>query len=379
MIYYLSNVIYSAKAIRERDPDPGGAGCHRTLYIAGSVQEQVLIISMGGGKRKGFHPVRIDRISANVAIRYLPEFNFTLFGKKLRHFSYSFFLFVYLFRNVKRDDKIIVYNTENAFFMILPLLLVKLFRNCKYVLELEELYSYARTKRGLGLVEKVSIKYASGCLAVSEIQAKFFGHNKPYLLTGGYKTGGKRRAGDFVTRYPSPVVVYTGRLDGYSGVDVLLASIRHISKVCVVCCTGRGQFEEELNGFKNENPNVDFCFLGSLGEKEFADLLLEAKIGISPLKTSSSFSDVSFPSKISQYLENGLIVVSSEIPALKQLAGLREYIFSYKGDSPVELARAIDKAIELNYDKLEAKGRAEKYLSDQQRRIGEFVESVFTG
>lgn len=376
MHHYITNIVSQSEAIRNRDPVFSEAGYNRMMFIAEAINEDLCMVSMGPGNKKGFFKKAIESFSPRIRIVYLPQWHITFFKKKLRHIFYSFFLFWYLVTNVKRNDKLIIYNVQKMFFMIMPILVFKFFRKIKYILEIEELYSYKRKNNKLNFSETVSIKYASGYIIVNNNIQKFISNNRPTLLNAGYYCYENIPAPDFDVKN-NWQIIYSGRLDDLSGVEIFLEALRFIEVKCNVIITGVGAIEAYVNSFKNINPLIDFKFLGILNKQRYYQMLRNSQIAVNPISLKYGFSDVSFPSKILQYLSFGLIVVSSNIEALNILDQLKKYIYTYNNDSPQQLAQQIN--ILLKRDRVNPeliKVETRQYFDDSRKQVEMFVKNI---
>jgi glycosyltransferase involved in cell wall biosynthesis len=370
--YYLSNIVHNPAVIAERNAQYSGASCLRALFLARTFQMPVKIVSMGYGDKAGYFPDGREEVEANISIVYLRTWNLILFKKNFRHIFYAFFLLRYLLRNVKCNDLVLIYNTQHSLFMIVPVLIVMCFRKFCYVLELEEFYFNRRQRNRLSLGEWLSVKNAAGYVLVSEGQLPMVDPKKPRILNGGYRSMPLGAPPVKNRSSQSDTIIYTGRLDHEGGIEVFLEALRHVEKKCKVIITGSGPLEAIVKDYQNDNNNVIINYAGFIPKDEYVDLLLNAHIGVNPIRSQESFSNVSFPSKIIQYLEYGNKIISSDIAALNNLGPLRKYIYTYKDDSPVKMAKVIDELLNQQINKDEIAAETQKYFIQEERQLREF-------
>lgn len=376
MIHYLANIVSQSVVLKNRAPRFNESGYNRVVFIANAIDQKISIVSMGPGEKKGFFKKTSETINAKIKIIYLPQWHITFFQKKLRHLFYSFFLFAYLIREVKPTDKIILYNGSKSFFIIMPVLVFKLFKKTKYILELEELYSYKRNSYHLKLSERLSIKYASAYIIVNSKMQKFINAEKPILINAGYYSIERESKPECKGKVDNNLqIVYTGRIDEVSGIDVFLESIQYITKKCTIKITGTGSKETDVRKFKNTNNLVEFKFLGIINQNDYHELLCHSHIAINPINTKTDFSEISFPSKILKYLSYGLLVVSSKIEVLHDMGQLNKYIVVYHDDSPQQLAEQINQFANVNSTKKEQIKRETKmYFDNSKKQLKIFVD-----
>jgi len=113
-------------------------------------------------------------------------------------------------------------------------------------------------------------------------------------------------------------------------------------------------------------------YRGLLSLEKYRELLIESQIGVNPIRSQETFGSVSFPSKILQYLEYGNVVVSSNIVALNNLRPLEKYIYTYDYDSPVALAKTINKVLEIKIDKSQVSLDTHNLIAKEEQRLSEF-------
>lgn len=378
MYHYINNFVSQSESIKHREPISIGAGFDRVMFIAKAINEETCIVSMGAGKKKGFFKKVIEKHSLKIKIIYLPQWHITFFKKKLRHIFYSFFLLLYLVREVKSQDTLILYNGSKSFFMIIPVLVFKIFRKTKYILEIEELYSYKRKKNMLSFSENISIKYASGYVIVNNNIRKFIYNQKPTLLNAGYFSYEYNILADYKENNNKNLqIIYSGRLDKGSGIEIFLESLKFITTKCSVVITGKGELASYVNSFENSNPLIDFKYLGLLNNKDYHELLCNTQIAVNPIWVKNDFTDVSFPSKVLQYLAYGLQVVSSNIKALDVLNGLRENIYIYNNDSSLQLAEQVNRLLRSGFSNRSLIiEETKKYFDNSTNQLKEFISNI---
>lgn len=369
--YYLSNIVNNPDSIKERAARFSGAGCLRTLFLAGTINKKVKIVSMGPGERLGCFPERYEVVDGQVSIVYLREWHLVLFKRKLRHIFYAIFLFWYLIRNVRNQDLVLLYNTDRSLFMIFPVLAAQKLIGFRYLLELEEFYSHLRPSNPrLNFPERLSVRNASGYILVSEGQLPMVEPAKPRILNGGYRSIPNGPVSVRNRTLQTPTIIYTGRLDFKGGIEVFLQALQYLQRKCRVIITGSGPLEELVKNYKNNN--IELYYQGFLPREEYRELLLKSQIGVNPVRSQEAFGKVSFPSKILQYLEYGNVVISSNIIALNNLKPLWKYIYSYNYDSPVELAETMSRVMEMKIDKTQIARETHNFFISEEKRLNDF-------
>lgn len=161
-------------------------------------------------------------------------------------------------------------------------------------------------------------------------------------------------------QHEKPILLFSSTLDRQRGIEVLLEALQFTKEDFSLVISGRGELEECATACKDQR--VDYK--GYVRYEEYQKLLEQADICINAQLAHAEFGNVSFPSKIYEYLSYGKLVVSSDVADAKSAIG--DFCFIYEMDDPRKLAGCIDQAICVWKDK-------EKY-SKYQRRIEHFLE-----
>ena len=351
------------------------AGTLRSRYILKCINKKIIIISVAVPKAKGFFKEKKIVIDKRTQVIYLKALN--IIG--LRMFFSFFFLLDFLIRKIKNKDKIIIYNNDPKF--IFALLILKKMKKFYCTLQIEEMYSSYNFKHLKGyiynLAEKYGIKFSDSYIICNSSIIKYLPKDKKYIINRGYKTWENPNYKNFAKNIKKiPIVLYSGRLDYEGGVEVFLDSLVYIEKECEVIITGNGQLVEKVKNYKNYNKYIKYNYLGFIESEKYKELLIQAKICINPTRGKIPFLENSFPSKIYQYLEYGNIVISSNFLEINNLDGLKKYIYTYNDDSPLEMAKLINKLIDKNYNKSTIAIEFKNYFYNQEISLKRFFTEM---
>ncbi len=187
----------------------------------------------------------------------------------------------------------------------------------------------------------------------------------------------KQTAPERTCEKKTPVLLFASTLDRQRGIEVLLEALKFTSEDFSLVITGRGDLESKVLGCKDQR--VDFR--GYLDFEEYKSLLKNADICINAQLSDAEFGNVSFPSKIYEYLSNGKMVVSSDVADAKTAIG--DFSFIYETDSPKELARCVDEAISALKDpktQLEYQKKIEQFVEDNSiKKMAQKANLLFDG
>lgn len=375
MNYYISHIVNNCDLLMERNPISAESGKLRTLYLAKSLESDVTIVSIGNPLSKGFFRKKKENIENNINIIYLSAFNFL----GMKHLFFMISIANYTLKNIRKIDKVIIYNAMPHH--TIPIVLLKFLLKYELILEIEELYKSYQYKgikgKLVNISENIAIKYCDKYIITNPNMITSINTKKPFIVNRGYSTKAKETIISNYEKYKyndeKPIILYSGRLDYEGGIEILLQSLYLISNECEVVITGKGPYEDKVKIYTNSNPKVRFRFLGFLKNEEYIKLLKSAKLCINPIRTELEFSKASFPSKILQYLEYGNMVISSNFQGIEEGNEINKYIIYYQDDNPLLLAKAIDIGIKMNVDKNSISREISNYLIDQEKKLFAFM------
>ncbi len=255
-------------------------------------------------------------------------------------------LFIYLLKNTKRNEKILVYHNYN---LALPLVLAQKIKGFDIVLEVEEIYSKVwNLSKVQKWKEELLLSYASeDGLAVSEVLAEELGLKEPAISYGSYTICDKPHVSedDGIIK-----LVLTGSVDkergnGFLAVEAMkyLPSNYKLFMSGTVVEKDKDEFFGLIKKVNNELGREACAYLGLLDNNAYEKLLLSSSIALNPQK-DGEFGKYVFPSKILTYLGHGLPVVSTRGKSIEKSSLSDVIVFSdgYDGES---IAKAVENVI----------------------------------
>ncbi len=147
-----------------------------------------------------------------------------------------------------------------------------------------------------------------------------------------------------------PTILFASTLDRQRGIEVVMEALKYTDAEFKLQITGRGDKEE----FAKDSSDKRVEFLGYLDYETYQQKLREADICVNAQLAHHEFGNFSFPSKIFEYLSAGKLVISSDVADAEEALG--DALLIYHKDDPKELAKMIEKAIEIRQ-------------SDKQRKL----------
>ena len=142
------------------------------------------------------------------------------------------------------------------------------------------------------------------------------------------------------------IVLYSGQLYGWKGVDIMAEAARLLPEHLFVFVGGAGN---DLKTFKNKYSGVkNIMITGQRPYSEIPRWLKAADILVLPNSAKSDESRyATSPIKLFEYMASGVPIASSDLPSIREIVSEKEVYF-FEPDNPVKLAAAV-KSILQNY------------------------------
>ncbi|MDD9148845.1 glycosyltransferase [Sporolactobacillus sp. CQH2019] len=251
-------------------------------------------------------------------------------------------LFVYLIKHCRKNEKILVYHNYE---LSLPILLAQKIKKFNILLEIEEQYSMVwKLTRFQKRKENMLLKAGGDqCLVVSESLCDKLGIKKGIISYGNYRV----YSGEIAPKGNNNTIllIYTGSIDKVKGSAFIAAeTMRYLPNNYYLILTGNITKSDERDFFRViNNINREYGsraeYKGVLNDSEYQRLLLSADIALNPQK-EGEFGSYLFPSKILTYLTHALPVVSTRGESIVK-SQVAEYITFSDKFTAESMAQAI--------------------------------------
>lgn len=295
--------------------------------------------------KKGIYKGRVCQVDNKITLRHPPTFGAkTCVGRILAKGYVQMWLFIFLLIHLKNEELIVIYHGLSYIFTIKCM---KKIKKIRLIMEVREIYanvnpSESKYKRKR---ELKYLSYADAYIVPSEFLNKEINtKNKPYVVAAGIYESVE----NITPKWNDGKihVVYAGTLDpNKAGAQNLLEVTRYLTEKYHVHILGFGteleikSIKEKIDEIK-QSTEAEVTYDGVLHGKQFEQFLHKCDIGVALQDINGKFNNTSFPSKILTYLANGLEVVSSDIPVVKESA-VGKFIHYYSDQSPNVIATVI--------------------------------------
>ena len=184
-----------------------------------------------------------------------------------------------------------------------------------------------------------SMMYCDRYIALNEYAMQTYLPGKPYTIIDG---------GIEPSEYPEETIgwngkekniIYTGALVDYSGIMNLIAAMALLKDNSIVLdIYGDGALRPEIEAIAAHNPKIRYH--GRVSNQEAMAAQQSAWLLANPRPTQSHIAQVTFPSKIFEYLMSGRPVMTTRLNGFS--ADYDQLLFWVEGNTPESLAEQIN-------------------------------------
>jgi glycosyltransferase involved in cell wall biosynthesis len=175
------------------------------------------------------------------------------------------------------------------------------------------------------------------------------------------------------------LIVYTGSLNRYGGIDLLLDAFKLLKGNYRLVISGRGEWEGKVRAAVAQDDRI--AYVGFLSDNEYRALLRRATVLINPRPSNIPENEYNFPSKLLEYLASGRPVISTATAHVAEEYG--DKVFLLREETPQALARLIEQVCSLSEEERKIIGqRGREYVINfknwdiQGQRVYQFLIKI---
>ncbi|SEL07639.1 Glycosyltransferase involved in cell wall bisynthesis [Carnobacterium iners] len=323
-------------------------------YIIDTLKNNEYMVNMVSScsiKNNGFFKSKIYKVDNNEKHVFFSSFKTPLkvLNKISIFMTFVQFIFYMLFC-VKKNDIVLIYH---SLYYIRPMELLKKLKKVRYILEVEELYSFLDDNTEVFMDQEIEfINYGSAYLLVNDlIDEKISRREKKAVISyGNYSVPPKISCRNF--EYHDYInVVYAGVIENRrKAAFIAIESAKHLNEKYCIHILGFGEksdiinLKKRINEINKELSEERIIFHGTKSGDEYSCFLQSCDVALSTHsydKKDLPAADYSFPSKIITYMANGLKVVSSDVRSVRYSKIGRNITF-YEKNTPEDIAKSIE-------------------------------------
>lgn len=161
-------------------------------------------------------------------------------------------------------------------------------------------------------ITKFCIKHINYAIVLNKNVLEKYQLNIPYIVMEGAVDITKNNVGISPRKNTEKNIVYTGALTGYSGILLAVKAMNYIKNDNIkLDIYGQGELEELIRQYSQRNCNIRFH--GKKSNEEIIKIQQEAWILINPRQVDHPISQVTFPSKVLEYMLSGRPVLTTRL------------------------------------------------------------------
>lgn len=301
------------------------------------------IISKAASSTGNYIPGYVEQNGINT-IRYFVSFgNSSLFKKVLDRLILPNLFFLWCLFNIKRDEQIIVYHSlgyDSAF------LKLKRIKHIRIIGDIEEIYQDVHNFSKNKCVNEY--KFISVCDKLlypnTILNERLNPMNRPHLVVHGiYKV-----KESVVTRFDDHKIhiLYAGTFDPVKGGALAsLQAAKYLTDKYHLHIAGFGTKQQEESVIREyqiakREYKCSITYHGFLDGDECNQLMQSCQIGLCTQDPTSKLNLTSFPSKILNYMSNGMVVLTGRNRAIEDSA-VGDIVYYYNEQTPEQMANSI--------------------------------------
>ncbi|MCE5225895.1 MAG: hypothetical protein LLG05_08530 [Porphyromonadaceae bacterium] len=263
--------------------------------------------------------------------------------RSIKIVSSLIWLFIWLLRNAKRNEQIMVYHAPS---LALPIVFAKQLVGFKLILEVEEIYGNVwKNSKLINKWEKKIIESADSYIAVSDVLAEILGTKVKAIVYGNYSLS--QQSSSIPNNENDKInIVYAGSIDDTKGgafKAVECAALLPENYIVHILGSGTVRMKDDLLkyiDFVNKKLKRNAClYHGVKIGKDYDDFLFKCQIALNTQK-EGDYMITAFPSKVISYLSHNLKVISTRIKSIEK-SKLCELITFSEDDQPENIVKSI--------------------------------------
>lgn len=225
---------------------------------------------------------------------------------------------------------------------------------------------------------KRNIRGLDKAIVLNNVAAERYLQGQKYIVVeGGIPNEGVDTVGRRI-RYckRKREILYAGTLVEYNGIKILLEVMKRVQSDVVLKVYGDGPLKEEVERAAGENSKISY--MGKISNEKMLLLQKEAYLLINLRPVHDPIAEVTFPSKIFEYLLSGTAILSTKLNAFTP-----EYwdkMFFFENEDLDMMAKKIDEVMGKSFAEMEAMAQKayefvtkEKNWAVQGKKIYDFI------
>lgn len=208
-------------------------------------------------------------------------------------------------------------------------------------------------KKCFNKLARITIKLCDSLIVLNkEAVRRYANPNTPYIVVeGGINKNEVEQLDSFPKEKTEHNLLYCGALTGYSGITQLISAMSLLKHDDVYLdIYGAGPLEAEIIAAARNNERIRFH--GKISNMEVLKKQREAWLLVNPRCIDEPISQVTFPSKMFEYMTSGTPVLTTRLNGLSE--EFLKHLFVVENNTPEKLYIMISKINSMSFEELNA-------------------------
>lgn len=191
--------------------------------------------------------------------------------------------------------------------------------------------------------------------------------NRPYIIMEGLCDAGSMGTYAAKAGQERFVCVYTGSLSKGTGIEELVNAVQDMQESHIeLNIYGRGELADWIQQSSAACPRIQYK--GAVTNQEAVATQRRADLLINPRPTNIAYGNVSFPSKIMEYMASGTPVLTTRLPGIPK--EYFDYVYAIEDDSAQGIKTAIQQLLVCSRNELIKKGKmARNFVLERKNNV----------
>lgn len=382
LVVYFSNAINESVCLDRQITSDSPAATNKVFGLAGAMRHaniNCVVLSLGRGRQNsqgGWHPAVTLRYARTVVL-----YCSFLHVPVLSHLVTAVSLLSLSLRLVRRNSRVIILSYNRVWHYVPALVVMRMLR-IRSFLDLEDGYIVGTNGRS-----GIKNMFASGLFRwlcpdgamVANFELRKQLHCAPALACYGIADSIKKPGQDWESDRLQ--ILFSGTLLEEVGCDLLIKALDILQQqpelvnMMHIIVTGKGPYANAFRTLASRLPDW-LSFGESLPKAVYTDILRASHVGLSLRLNAFEMSRTTFPSKVVEYAQNGLLVVSTRTSDVPLLFGNSALFL--EEETPIRLAELLatlpSRRAELR--KIAYQGRGKVMEVCDPKRLGEQIKQM---
>lgn len=337
---------------------------------------------------KLFIPAKKEKLKSKITTKWYPTINFVFLKQWGYSISAFFSLLIWLIKNIRDKDKVILCCSIFNFIARPVIFLAKLFNTetCVIVTDLPKFHFSLRKTTGIKKLLskyflesqiKIQSKFDKYILLTKYMREELGVLDKPYIIIEGIVNENISTINKKYTNVKKKkAIMYAGMLNKKHRIDMLIKGFMNTKNDYELWLFGSGDFEKEIINYAKIDNRIKF--FGRVDREKVLEYEHKASLLINIRDSKEEYTKYSFPSKTIEYMASGTPLLTTELLGIP--TEYYDYVYILDDETEKGLSDKLKEILSISDNDLAIQGKKamdfilnEKNSKIQGKKIAEFL------